>query len=574
MNKEAIYICRVSTTKQAQEGESLDTQAEICIKIARERLGVDIARGWKYAYSGAKEENKVIDEMYDYVQQNRGKIKYLVFRDIDRLTRCGSSKYSEIKEKLSSFGVQMVDSVGLIQPVANSMEHYDLLYSWSKYSPSDMTENIKADSAKEDRRNILTRLIGSEVKLARQGYQIGPANEGYINKKILVGNKKKTIQIPDPEKSEFFIKMFEMRASGQYSDTEIVNEINALGFKTNAMKKWDKGHTEVLGKRGGKPLLVKTLQRYIQRPIYCGIICRNWTYYKPVKAQFDGLVSIDVFNKANRGKVFVEDLGDNQYKILYNQKITKEKRSVKKYNSNFPYKNVILCDECGKPFMASSPRGKSGKYFPTYHCGGKKRGHSYFGIPKSDFEENLEQTIKQFKVSKLFNTGFDIVLKDVWRQKNKETIDTDKLIDNNIQELKAKQNKLVDALIDAEGSNIKKTLEGRINAIDNEIKLAESKRQKMKTTESDIERFNDYSNYLLEHLEELLLDKENLRRQEALFGLVFEKLPSYQEILARTPKLSLILETKEIPHNEKSPLVTRLGFEPRTISLKGCCSTS
>lgn len=44
------------------------------------------------------------------------------------------------------------------------------------------------------------------------------------------------------------------------------------------------------------------LQLYVKNPLYAGIICEKWTKNIPIKAQFKGLVSIELWNKANRGE--------------------------------------------------------------------------------------------------------------------------------------------------------------------------------------------------------------------------------------------------------------------------------
>ncbi len=573
MKKRAIIYCRVSTSKQAQEGESLELQERICRQVASDKLNAEVMKVWSDSFSGRKVERPAIDEIFEFIEKHKGQIHYFIFRDIDRVTRAGSSEYWIIKKLMTSHNIEMVDSFGLIQPVSNTLEHLGFEYSWSKFSTSDLTETLKADISKDEVRTILTRLIGAEISLVQDGYQIGSANEGFVNQKILVGNKKKTIQVRDTNKAHFFEKIFQMRASGQYTDTEIVNEINAMGFKTRVQKKWNKNHTEVIGKQGGELLTVKRLQRYIQRPIYCGIVCRKWTNYQAVKAQFEGLVSVDLFNKANKGKVFVKETSGGEFQILYNQKLEKEKRVIRKYNLDYPYKNVILCDQCQKPFMASAPKGKSGNKFPTYHCGGKKRGHSYYGVPKNEFEEHVEKCIKELKMSDLFHTGFDIVLKEVWKERSNETEDTGEKINRNISDLRAKQNQILDTLLSTNSETTKRALEQRIDVIEKDIELAETQKIEMKTTEQDIDRFARYAQYLVEHVEELLLDKQNLKRQEALFGLVFEEFPTYQEIVARTPKTSLVLQIKETSHEEKSQLVTPVGIEPTTIGLKGHCST-
>ncbi len=578
MQKNAIIYCRVSTTKQAQEGESLDVQEQICSKIAEVKLQARILKIWRDSTSGRKEDRPVIDEILEYVEKSKVKIDYFVFRDIDRLTRAGSKQYQEIKERLTACGVELVDSYGLIQPMVNTLDHLGFEYSWSKHSPSGLAETLKADVSRDEVRSILTRLIGAEISLVQQGYQIGPANEGFLNDKIYVGGKKKTIQIPDPEKAHFIQKMFEMRASGQYSDTQIVNEVNSMGFRTRPMNAWDSGHEKIIGEKGGEPLTEKRLQRYIQRPIYCGIIVRGWTRYQAVKAQFDGLVSIKIFNEANRGKVFIEELSEGQFQILFNQKSIKIKKVLSRQNPLFPFKGCVLCSECKKGYLGSSPKGKSGEYFPTYHCGGKKQGHKYVGIPKVKFEQNVEGFVKSLELDRNFMQTFEFVLKDTWRLRQKEVLHTSIEVGKNITTLKSEKEKLIETIINTTSQVVREALEKKIEGVDQEIVNAEKFKQKSDVTESDIQSFINCANYLVEHLEELLLDKQNIARQQALFGLVFEELPTYQEILDRTPKLSLIFQQKRIFQN-KNPLngdfsVTRAGFEPATISLKGCCSTS
>ena len=47
----------------------------------------------------------------------------------------------------------------------------------------------------------------------------------------------------------------------------------------------------------------------------------------------------------------------------------------------------------------------------------------------------------------------------------------------------------------------------------------------------------------IEHLEKLLMPQENtanLQQLQALFGLVFEELPTYHDILNGTPKFSFV----------------------------------
>lgn len=54
-----------------------------------------------------------------------------------------------------------------------------------------------------------------------------------------------------------------------------------------------------------------------------------------------------------------------------------------------------------------------------------------------------------------------------------------------------------------------------------------------------------------------------MRKQQALFGLVFDEFPTYQRIFSGTPRLSLVFAIKKNHVDSGSFLVTPRGVEPR-----------
>jgi hypothetical protein len=70
----------------------------------------------------------------------------------------------------------------------------------------------------------------------------------------------------------------------------------------------------------------------------------------------------------------------------------------------------------------------------------------------------------------------------------------------------------------------------------------------------------------MEHPSEMLLNTTNLRVQEALFGLVFEETPAYNEIANGTPKLNWIFKLSSDFIPQKSLLVPGRGLEPPCLS--------
>lgn len=561
-NKNCIIYCRVSSAKSAQEGESLDTQDGICRKFAGDRGFAIVPNGtvFRETFSGRKDKRPVLDEVFDYIEKNPGKVDYFVFRVIDRFTRGGSYSYEGIKQRLAAYGVEMVDTYGVIQPMKNTLEHVGFEYDWSRTSPSEIAETVIANTAKAEITNILTRMIGREIELTNQGFKIRQSADGYLNKKVFIDGKKKVIQVPDPERAKFFLEIFNLRAAGTHTDKEIVKRINAMGYCTRTQNHWDRGHEKVIGSRGGVPLTVKRLQEVIGRPIYCGVMCEKWTRHQPIKAQYEGLVSIDTFNRANRGKVFIKN-DSTGFQILYDYHPEKMTVGRTRNNSLFPYKNLVLCNSCHRTFTGSCPRGSGGKVFPTYHC---SRKHKYFGVPKKNFEATFENFIKQLKLKPEIFDSIEATFLNKYHQRKKEILESSINVHQTIADLKAEQKAKAEAFVATTSPVLRSQLEMGIEELEAKIKSAAGERQKIDITEDDISRFKHYGKYCLEHLSELLLNPENPRLQLSLFSLIFEELPTYENIINGTAKMAWIF-TLSTNNPENDLLVPSSGFSWNTI---------
>lgn len=83
----------------------------------------------------------------------------------------------------------------------------------------------------------------------------------------------------------------------------------------------------------------------------------------------------------------------------------------------------------------------------------------------------------------------------------------------------------------------------------------------MEITECHIKQFINYVEYAMEHLEFLLLQSENMTKQQAMFGLLFEELPTYDEIVNGTPKLSLVFKLSQAYAKGKTRLVAPTRIE-------------
>jgi site-specific DNA recombinase len=562
--QEKIYVvgyARVSTLKQLQYGDSLEDQ-EKEIRRYVEKNGYTLIPDnfvFKEGYTGTKYNRPVYDQLLQFVKENKGKIKYFIFWDFDRLTRAGGEDYKRVWNDLKKYGVEPRDCSNIIQPEKDYLEDYDYLdYPFTKARPSEEAERSKVDDAEKDRIKILRRLIVKEINLTNEGYHVRRPPDGYINKKVYVNSKKRCVLAPHPERAKYFIKMFELRASGIHSDAEIVEKINNMGFKTERRKKWNKLHTEIIGYTGEKPLSIKQLQRVVSRPIYAGIKCEKWTNQKPIKGQFDGLVSIELFNEANRGKVYILEEKNGDLSIEYN--LSKLSKKRKKYNKDFPLRGVVKCDVCGKKMTASPSRSKSGKYYYSYHCA---RNHSRFAISKNELEPNFTTLVNKLAFTDKMVRILEKALIYNFRKKEGELAMETSEINRNVSDLEKEKSNLIKSFSMATSDIVRQGLESQVEDLQKEINRAKIERSRIELKEEDITSFIEWGRELMEHPAKMLEDIDSIEEQHSVYGLIFTEFPTCSEILNGTPKLTPVFKLKGKKNIDERRLVTLRGIEPR-----------
>jgi site-specific DNA recombinase len=366
VNDNAVAAIRISSLKQGLQGDSPEAQKEQIERFAQTH-NITIKKFFIFMESASKEEQPV-QEAIDYCKNPKNGIQLFIIKSIDRFTRGGSYLYDHLKMQLVKENVKLIDIYGIIgSQDVNTLEHLGVEYNWSVYSPTKKSEILEAERAKDEMRDIMTRMIGVEIRYVRLGFLVRQPPFGYVNEKVETTHGKRVILKPHPTESLWIAKMFELRARGSMSDHEVVEEINNLGYKSR-IQYWrnPQDRTKIIGEKGGNPLSLKQFWSSIQKPIYAGVNVEKWTNGQPVKGKFEGIVSIELFNKANKGKIILTE-NNGEIRIWKNKPADwLLKKAVK--NPDFPYKRYVLCPHCNKPLFGSASRGRSGKHYPAYHC--------------------------------------------------------------------------------------------------------------------------------------------------------------------------------------------------------------
>ena len=570
--RNAVIAVRVSSDKQFQEGDSPEAQREQLKRLAAS-LNAVVKKTFIFAESGAKADQPM-QAAIDYCRDPKNNIQLFLIKSIDRFTRGGADFYGPLKKQLDEIGVNLVDNYGVIsQQRVNTLDHLGVKYSWSEYSPSQKTEYLEAERAKDELRDILTRMVGAEVRYTRLGYWMRQAPYGFTSEKVETRNGKRVILKEHPVEGPLLRRIFELRAAGILHDKEIIETVNSLGFRTRVhyiRSKHDR--TKVTGKRGGNPLDKDAMDLLLRNPIYAGINNEKWTQGKPVRTVFDGLVSIETFNKANRGKVVIIDNGDDitiTTEMAPAHQVNKGMR-----NPEFPYRKFVGCSKCGSPMYGSSSRGYNGTLYPAYHC---NKGH-YFRVPKQELEDTIVEFVKRISLPQpQIDLICDMVMTE-WQRRQKTVEDDLERFDEQIKTLEMEAEQTVKKLKYLESETAIKYMENDLVSIEQKIKRLRTERDKKATQEPvNMSQVVGRVKYFLENLDEVLVKQIDPVKKAQFFGVFFSRIPTYEELISRTENKALITGIAELfrlgdPDNPIMVAPPRL--ELGTQGSSGLCSTN
>lgn len=537
-----LLAIRVSSDKQGLDGDSPEAQREQGEAYAKAHNIVITET--IILLESASHEVQPMQKVIDVCKDKSKGFKVVLIKSIDRFTRGGGDYYSPLKRQLTRLGIALEDMYGVIgKQQINTLEHTGFKYYWSEFNPTQKSEYLEAERAKDEMRDIMSRMIGAEIRYTQLGYWMRRPHYGFRSVKIDTKNGKRTILKPDKNEAKFIIRLFEMRAAHVYTNQQIADELNSMGFRSRVTIVRDKyDRTKIKRQIGGRKMTAKMIDQYTSKLVYCGIIKEKWTYDKPVKAQFDGLVSVDLFNEANRGRVFVEV--DSHDSITIKHKAVPDHLKNKQiYNPDYPYKQVIACPKCGKTLSGSATRGKLGKHYPAYHC--SRDGH-YFRVPKPEFDETIEDFVRAIAIKPEYIDDVIAAIAELWRERQTKQIDANRQRLEHRDSLQSQIKATVDRMRIVTSETALKYLEEDIVSVEKELAELDEEIARQPNLQAEFDQVLQYAKYILEHLPELLLDLCNPLRKAAFFGAIFNKLPTYEQINFGTHKNSSPPEVNEL----------------------------
>lgn len=561
-SKYAVAAIRVSTTKQGTDSDSPEAQKEQIERYA-ENKGIVIKKFFLFLESASKEQQPM-QEAVDYCKDPKNDVDLFVIKSIDRFTRGGSLSYDLLKTQLDQCGVTLVDTYGVISnEQINTLAHLGQEYKWSKYSPSRKSEMLEAERSKDEVRDILSRVIGAEIRYTQMGYWMRRAPYGFVSEKVETQHGKRMVLKPHPQEAKYIVALFELRASGQFSDREIAKKLNDMGYRGRPqLRRAADDRSRIVGRTEPALLDEKKLWKMVRNPIYAGINVEKWTQGQPVKCMFDGIVSTDLFNRANKGKRVIIEMSNN--KIAITDNVAPENATPKgTRHPDFAFKNFVMCPECNKPLLGSSSRGKTGQYYSYYHC--DKRGHK-FRVKKEELEMRVLEFVGGLEFSQQDIDTLFAAIRAAYDKRTAYYQAQINMIDGKIASLDQQARSMAKNFATIAPS-AQQYLNEELEGVDKQIKQLSLERMKMEAKKPiNIDRVIARVKYFVENLDELVVKQIDPVKKAQFFGLIFKTLPTYADLVGRNQKTPLFTGVNPLFQaiaGNNFPLVTSRRIELR-----------
>lgn len=513
--KGVIYT-RVSTTEQAIDRTSLETQERECQDYARKhRVEVIEERIFREKGESAKVANRPeLQNMLEYVRKHKGDIEVLYIWKIDRLSR-NLGDYYGIKVALDRLGVRIVS---VTEPIDDD-------------PVGRFLEAILAAAAQFDNEIRAIRTVGGMRARVLQGEWPHAAPVGYTKKERRV--------IPDKHFGPIV--------------TDILTTFSKGGYNLSTIREYafQKGITT---KKGGQKTS-DAMKAILTNPIYAGYTRNKLVDGALTKGLHKPLVPVEVIEK-------------NQELIS-----GRRKNYVVRGDDLYPLKGTLCCSNCGTKLRASQSKGQSGNLYPLYHCTQKTCKKSVTGKRASVKVETVHEDFRRLlEALKPLDEGIERLFKDVvlrvWNEEYANSIKRIEYLNERIAEQRSLRQKVTekfvaDKISEAERNMQAAVIDERTSVLEQDLEDAnmyleqnEEVIDKAMVFISDPAAFwNRASTSVKQMVQHLLFPNGIVYDFETGFG-TFDKLESHLLIKKMTDKSV-----------KYSALVAATGIEPVTLGL-------
>lgn len=523
------FYVRVSTSNQAEEGESLDEQIERLKTYCSYKGWKDLTVYREEGYSGKDMNRPEFQRMMADI--HKGKINTVIVKKIDRLSR----SILDFENIYKTFDRGNVDLISI-------QENFDTSTAIGR-----AVIRIVLVFAQMEREQTSERTLDVLAFRARQGlFNGGYPRLGYdidYEKKCLVPNEK---EIPlAKEVFDTYIK------EGSLSKTALI--LNSKGYR---MKSWISRTGKAFG---GERFHKTSLSRLLTDPVYVGRIRFKDHIYDGVH---QAIIDQDVFDMAQ------SILGTNNA----------TKTGYRDSGSDFLLKGLVYCGVCKSAMTCSFSYSKGKKYY-YYRCtvdNDNSKNHCRIRSVTARQLENLVVDELKFlaKDQRIIKGIIDSAMREQ-REKAKDLSHKRK----SLQDERVQITKKADNFVEILGQEGKKS---------SKMKFILDKLEDLEKQSSQIKTEIDYLDFELNNLQTKIVNADIIRENFKVFKDVYDQLTQeekfdllhllikkivyYEDAAAVSPEKNagnIKMDLWELPPIDPSNINSAIGFAESNAWLLG-----
>ena len=381
LTSNCVILTRVSSQDQ-EKNTSLNYQKQRCEEYAH-RKGYHIVEYFGGNFESAKnDERKEFQRMIRFVKSSKDISRILVL-SFDRFSRSGANAIYLISnlKALNIFVESVTQEADYSTPSGELLQNMQLLFS-----------KLDNDQSRQ-------KCLAGMQEMMKSGFTPGRAPVGYSHVKGADWDKR---IILDEKMAPLIKKAFVMKAKEGKSNTEIAAVLAKLGLKASR----------------------KRLTEIFSNPFYAGILTSTILPGEVIQGKHPAIISEELFLKAN----------DIALKVKHGQ------REQKEY-LEFPLKQFVKCDRCGKPLTAYHVKRKRATYYKcnTYGC----KLNRNTKILHDRFIHRLLEHAPESRAAQ----PIEVMMGRVFRLFNQSAMESAELLQKNLSRVEINVEKLTDKLI-------------------------------------------------------------------------------------------------------------------------------
>jgi len=437
--KGCLIYTRVSTSRQAEEGYSLNQQEVSCRKLARQK-GLQVLKIYREeGASGTTMARPRFQELLSQCSSDKN-VKAMIVIHTDRLAR-NTLEHLTIRTLLKKYQVELIS---VLQPMLDDSPEGGLM----DVVLAGVNEFYSRDLARKISKGMLQKVV--------EGWWPIQAPLGYRNI-IDPQNPQKSIVELDPDSSFYITEAFRRFKTGTFSVQKLADELTKEGFRTKS------------GKRPAESVMFRVLRNIF----YTGKIPYNGKVYQ---GKHKPLIDMETYTEVQK-IINLHNKGADR---------------TRKYN--FLLNGLLFCRACGSRLTGEQHIKKSGLVFRYYRCLGSKAKNKkclqHF-FPMAEIEKQIELWLNGISLSEKYTKSLRIALETIAAAQGKTDQNMIKGMENRKQAIEKKMDRLEDYLL--EGVIEEDRMALKYNQLKKEFKniteqLQQAKNPERRLTREDIEK--------------------------------------------------------------------------------------